>query len=260
MCQAIVKPAGLRIEKATLQLAWEQNGDGAGFAVTLPDGTLKIEKGFFTFKHFWREYAPCEALNCLIHFRFATHGEKEIANCHPFALGPDAAMVHNGILSRFLPSVLDTRSDSRLLVEDYLIPAWIASGLSVSAFFAQPGMKALVESLIDGNKIALLTPEGFTIFNERLGEWKEGIWYSAGFPAPFFAYNYGPISRTHYSPGYDDDEVWEQAWETWNEEKEDFTCVLCEAPGPLYHIGEEGLCELCWNDYTRPIAADVRLC
>lgn len=260
MCQAIVKPAGITIEKTVLQYAWDSNSDGAGFAVRHPDHTVNIYKGFFKFKHFWKAYQHHEHLDCLIHFRYATHGTNTVDNCHPFPIGENAAMIHNGILDKFLPRATDPRSDTRVLIDDHIVPAWKASGVSVTEFLTHPSVKAMIESVIDYNKLAALTPEGFIIFNEALGEIVNGVWYSAGLPTPPVLY---PSWNTHRGrlsvSGYEDDAAWEQAWERWDdlEERDDLDeadelCTICQSNLPVCQLGDDALCEDCWNLFTKP--------
>lgn len=261
MCQAIVKPAGFLIDKSILELAWAQNNDGAGFAVKNSNNTITIHKGFFKFKHFWKMYQHYEHLDCLIHFRYATHGTKDAENCHPFPIGDEAAMIHNGILNHFLPSALDKKSDTRILIEDFIVPAWKASKVSVHEFLTQAGTHALIESLVAHNKLACLTTTGFIIFHEILGEWSGGVWYSAGLPMPELAYSYPRMYRSGmvsvdapFAFSNDDDEWEREWWERWTDEtdngEEIALCILCNKTGPLVHLGADMYCEQCWGEYT----------
>lgn len=274
MCQAIVKPEGLRVPEETLRNAWRDNTDGAGFAV-LQDGQVTIYKGYFKFRKFYKAYRKFEKYPCLIHFRYATHGVHDAENCHPFKVSDDTAMIHNGILSKFLPSALEKRSDTRVLVEEHITPCVVRSGLTAYEFLNNEGVRYLIEGLIPGNKLAFLSPSGFTIYNERLGQWKDGIWYSAGFPS---AYDYGYLDRiacgrplsiaTRYADAtrfdgtdqfaLNDDEEWLSQWEKWEDEAEagaeatlGDVCILCEQSSDrLYQIGADKLCVECWHDYT----------
>ena len=254
MCQAIVKPAGLLIEKAVLLRAWMENNDGAGFAVKTASGTVEIHKGYTKFKAFWKAYRAHEQQDCLIHFRYATHGGIDQENCHPFPIGHEAAMIHNGILSRFLPTALETRSDTRLLIEDFIVPSWKASGESVYDYLTSPAIVSLLEKLIGYNKLAALTPQGFVILNEILGEWRGGVWYSAGFPEKSIPYF--PLVSRSAGYQYDDDRGWvESVYDSIEEEEEEdcLTCAMCGVAGVrLCSVGADTLCEPCWDSYAVP--------
>jgi hypothetical protein len=201
MCQAIVKPAGVHIDKAILRRAWNMNQDGAGFCYRSDDGkAIKIDKGYFKFRKFYRAYVKHEAKELLIHFRWGTHGSRSVENCHPFAISPDAALIHNGILSGFTPPLKSDISDTRFFIERFFAPGLRLSGCSAHAYVAAPALRGFVEALIGGsNKLAVMTLHGVTIFNEVQGEWKDGAWYSAGYPDEIFAQSYfdlPPLTRT----------------------------------------------------------------
>lgn len=179
MCQAIAKPEGMVVGRKVLGRAWDENPDGAGFAY-LENGKVTIRKGFFSFGEFWKAYREHRLKACLIHFRWATHGVKSVDNCHPFEVVPDVALIHNGVMAKFEPPVNSDLSDTRYFVNTYLTP-YIPTDLE-SAHATMEHNKSLIESVIDWSKLAVLTPKGFIFYNERWGEWVNGIWYSAGYP------------------------------------------------------------------------------
>lgn len=278
MCQAIVKPQAMRANKDMLRKAWIANADGAGFAFLEPnDGKVYFQKGFFKFKKFWKAYVKHEKKDVLIHFRFATHGDETQDNCHPFVVGTNAVMAHNGIFAGFAPE--PKRSDTKIFVEDFLAPIIKDSGLTPSAFITQPGMLPILEKLIGTyNKVAFLTEKGFTILNEKAGEWVDGVWYSSGDPRyqvslyDLSTSNLSPYGLSKkYSIDWPDtsagDEKVMLEWERevvardyalekvkesdntpspkWEKQK----CVYCEKPSAkLYQVGADMLCSECWNE------------
>ena len=82
MCIAIFKPEGKILTRAALFNSYTSNRDGAGFAY-VKDGEVCIQKGFFTFDKFWEAFQPFQELQCVIHFRIATHKAVNGHNCHP---------------------------------------------------------------------------------------------------------------------------------------------------------------------------------
>ena len=182
MCQLIVKPAGVVIPENVLRDAWQANDDGAGFAYRDEEQNVMFAKGYFKFKHFYKAYKKIQQHDVLIHFRLATHGEKVTENCHPFVVTNQAVIAHNGILYNYQPSLQDKRSDTRIFVETVLTPAIEKNKLNADDFFSSFSTKALFEAFTQGNKFAALTQKGFYIFNEAAGEWKDKVWYSAGYP------------------------------------------------------------------------------
>jgi hypothetical protein len=198
MCQAIYKPAGVQVDKATLKRAWQENQDGAGFCYVNNEKTaVVIKKGFFKFKAFWYQYEKHAHKDVLIHFRYATHGGKVSENCHPFAIAKDAALIHNGILSGFTPLPTSTLSDTRIFCDGYLSQGLRLSGLSSYEYLSSPALRGFVETIIGStNKLAVMTPQGTVLFNEAQGEWYQGAWYSAGYPM-IMPVHYGGFNRVN---------------------------------------------------------------
>jgi hypothetical protein len=105
----------------------------------------------------------------VLHFRFATHGETNLENCHPFKLGNHTAMAHNGILPW---RSTQSRSDTRCFVRDILRPnrreVWDSS------------FQEHIENFIgEHNKLAFIDRFGqVAIYNEHMGHWRGNIWFS----------------------------------------------------------------------------------
>ncbi|MEV0027826.1 class II glutamine amidotransferase [Nocardia sp. NPDC050793] len=115
----------------------------------------------------------------LFHSRLATHGPRNLDNCHPFHLGRDqrTVLAHNGILPTTMhPRPGDPRSDTRIAAEDYL-PTQPFGSLDSWA-----GRDRL-ERWLRGDKMVILTVDPAYkhrayIFNEHHGCWDDGSWYS----------------------------------------------------------------------------------
>jgi predicted glutamine amidotransferase len=185
MCLAIYKPKGIRIARRYLKHGFDNNGDGAGFAVC-ENNEILISKGFYTFDEFLKSYEPHADKAAVIHFRLATHGDKTSRNCHPFSLfDGQYAMIHNGILN-IATSHQKDMSDTWHFAELVLKP--MLSRMT----FDHPALKYLIETSIGSfNKIVMLRRDGaHMIYNEKQGEWNRGAWYSNG------SYKHGRIYTT----------------------------------------------------------------
>jgi len=177
MCIAIIKPAGSKIpSESVLDLCFDNNKDGAGFAVAR-NSQVEIYKGFMTLEALKAgiRIANIKAENpAIYHFRLATSGGISPGKCHPFPLSNKicdlektfhlsaTALVHNGIFGFY-----DTDkglSDTQIFIQD-IAPIVDKKGLgSIKRLL---GMIAYESS----SKIAILQANG-TI--NKFGEWKKG--------------------------------------------------------------------------------------
>lgn len=176
MCIIIYKPADKKIEKSVLEGCFEVHGDGAGFMFNDPETQqLNVLKGFFTFKDFWNAYQSFEDFQCVIHFRWATHGVKDIANCHPFYVNENLAFAHNGVIhdvKEWDKNFSDTWHFNQAILKNLIREA--------PEIWKSKQLRFLVERFIGGgNKLVFLNNRGeYRIYNEQAGVWDDGCWYS----------------------------------------------------------------------------------
>lgn len=157
---------------------WNANHDGGGLAYSHM-GKLFVEKPFFKKAAFEAAYRKAHAIagatNCImVHFRWASHGEKSTLNTHPHILnGGEAALIHNGILSGFTPEWKAKHSDTVQFIETVLAHRPTAQ-LTDATFCAWLG-----EIIGSRNKFVILDYVGnCRIVNEKHGVWDCGVWYS----------------------------------------------------------------------------------
>jgi hypothetical protein len=171
MCIAIVKPAGKWVSKDALANSFRANPNGAGYAY-IKDDKVVIKKGFFDFEAFFKAYSKDVTTStiAIAHFRIATRGPKDEANCHPFAID-HGALMHNGPCLNYKHCNGDKdRSDSRQFAED------MVKNLPYETIKA---ILPIISGFAGSEKIAFLFDNGeFLIANEAEGLWSEGCWYS----------------------------------------------------------------------------------
>lgn len=170
MCLAIAKPANAVVPVEHLHAGHEGNPHGCGFAYA-EKGKLYIEKGLLSFKDFMTKYRQHEHLPMLIHFRYSTHGQPSILNCHPFPVWDGRfVLVHNGtinIASTIDKMLNDTGHFTRLIMEPML-----KSGINPE----KASFRWLVEQSIGTSKVLLMDVQGkITIYNEELGEYEYAV-------------------------------------------------------------------------------------
>lgn len=170
MCKPYFRPS-----KKVLERCFDRNPHGAGLAYP-EKGKLVLKKGYFDFEDFYEEFVKVSSrYPLMVHFRWASAGEINKENCHPFVINKDCAMVHNGTIWDFVPDPKKTKkSDTRLYVERVLSPM-----LPKNNPKSCPVTKYLLEKSIGRSKIIILDKFGrYCILNEGLGVWSKGIWYS----------------------------------------------------------------------------------
>ena len=176
MCTIIVKKANVKITKEKLRFCWESNKDGAGYMFAHPERqNLIIRKGFMTFKDFYAQWVLDKSFtnlaNTVLHFRVATKGKINIANCHPHRVSNYMALAHNGTLEHFKGAATDEVSDSRVL-------ARFLKGLP-NNWWKNGNVMKMLELSIGSNKVVLMNRfDQLTILNESLGEWEKDLWFS----------------------------------------------------------------------------------
>lgn len=174
MCIAICKPQDVIIPTSYLETCFLNNPDGAGFAYT-EDNQLIIKKGFMTFDEFNKAFKQHKNKAAIIHFRITTHGDTTPENTHPFQVGKNLAMIHNGVI-RAIDRVDDlSKSDT------YHFNTKILSQLYKrdTRFIYKPHYKELIKHYIGHSKLVFLNNKGhFEIINEDDGVWEEGVWFS----------------------------------------------------------------------------------
>lgn len=184
MCVIIDRPPGRTIPKRYLVTAMEDNPDGWGMMKATSHGIFSLhgmdEKGF------WDAYEFMGDGDLTIHFRWATHGLKDVINCHPFEiLNGEYAVVHNGIIhvDCEVPDMSDT---------------WhFANGMLAEALRLHPEWwggrrfrKYLEHKLGSNNKLVILRSDGEKMFiNRKEGVQDSGLWLS----------NAGPLTENSYN-------------------------------------------------------------
>lgn len=171
MCLAIVKPVGRRLDYEEMRLAWCSNPDGAGFTARVRKVLVTVKGMYEDFDDFWEAWTPYADCTALVHFRWATLGTVNKDNCHPFLVDKYAA-IHNGHFAGYGTKEI---SDTRHWLDGVLGPLL----RKYPGLVHEPGFQQLIGDAIRCNKVALLGPTGDpVIFNESLGIWRGGIWYS----------------------------------------------------------------------------------
>mgnify|MGYP003342857729 CR=1 FL=1 len=173
MCLAIYKPAETKPDWEAYRNGHLDNADGWGFAV-VENGELLDATGVGNFDEFRRNFEPFADRQAIIHFRWATHGRKDVSNCHPF-VHDGLALIHNGVVNICCKSD-PGRSDTYHFMQSVVIPMYERD----RDFFMRNDIQYTMEMAHGSSKFVLLRADGaHAIWNESDGiQEEDGHWYS----------------------------------------------------------------------------------
>jgi predicted glutamine amidotransferase len=261
MCLIAIKPRGVALPKDEhLRQGEKKNSDGMGIAIWKVGGKeVHIKKDFLKIEElldYMKENVAVEDV-CVIHFRFATHGLKDIGNRHPFPITRNGellrkpeiscqfAAAHNGVIREY--GIHQTYSDTQKFIMDILADDTIKNNLQ------NPTVRKLILNFIDGDRLAILDKDG-QLFTFGDFEEEGGILFSN---TGYKNWNITPVWRGN---GYDWDEYHTYQQNLTNKattiSKKDngfmFTCDCCKTKKwcqSVDGVGEYGaalyLCKTC---------------
>lgn len=247
MCLALLKRPGAYLPDEYLRTAWQNNPDGAGYMFA-DSGKLTIDKGYRSVDTFLAAFRRTESKHreCprVLHFRWATHGDKIESNCHPFQVFPGIGMAHNGILPIDMP-YNGAQSDTAHFVE-------LLQAIGSPDMLHAASLGLLARWIESDNKLVFLDRLGTChIVNESSGKWVDGCWYSNDPEKK--AWRYVPATSGAWAESDYTDEGTRKAWAEYypNSHSEivgypldKYSCRLCNAklPKELW-----GVSEMCWE-------------
>ena len=144
MCVICISPAGKSLPtKKELKAMFQRNHDGCGF-VSESDHYKSLD-----FEDFYARLKKVpKNENCIIHFRWATHGEVNLENCHPFYDKKSGTwFMHNGILNI---TPYKGKTDSETAFKKYLAPCIRKHGLYSKE------LQTAAHNIIDSSKFAFM--------------------------------------------------------------------------------------------------------
>lgn len=156
---------------------YTSNPDGIGFMYGSVNGLRIVKtlpKNVADAQAFIRRI-PNDDREFAIHFRWTTHGDTDMLNCHPYDVIPGfVAMMHNGVLHT--GNSADTRkSDTWHFINDYLSTAVRMAPNLVH----DEGFIEMVGEFIGNNRFVFMDGEGrMTIVNEDQGVHHDDMWFS----------------------------------------------------------------------------------
>ena len=174
----------------------------------------------------------------LIHFRYATHGLKNVDNVHPFKVNTNLVFAHNGIINCV--------DDDNKLSDTQMYNKQVLQKLD-NSFLESNAIKLLIEESIGSSKLAFLDSNGhYTIINESSGHWNKhkSIWYSNdGYKKSKVFVRGGQWNGFNFNPKQDSLKLANNHW---------LICDLCNSKTDLTHnFYANELCEDCFDSQSK---------
>lgn len=170
MCLLILKKKGSTIPLEYIENGMIANSDGIGYSY-IENGQIYVEKSLnASAGEIYEKLKPLKDRVVLLHMRFSTVGNRlSEVNTHPHRVGDDWVFGHNGTLD------IDTSQ-----YPEFSDTVVFGKTLNPADNFAHPEkIKEIEEKIGLGNKMVFLNKnEEFSICNEKLGHWVDGIWLS----------------------------------------------------------------------------------
>lgn len=167
---------------AWLENFYQSNQDGVG-VMYADGGNLIVKKILPKNTQEFAQFYESEIAGrfCAFHLRMKTHGDINLANCHPYEIlnqqehGIDLWLMHNGILATG-NSLDKTKSDTWHYIANYLKPML---GKNPDFAFTNAFKKLIENHIGQSNKFVLMDNNGrHQVINEHQGVNWGGLWLS----------------------------------------------------------------------------------
>jgi hypothetical protein len=198
MCLIAYVPAGKSLPIENMKAAHFANDDGIG--IMSRNGIQKF-LGRKALRKAVKTVAQLEAdkIEYAIHFRYKTHGDVILQNCHPFeAPNKRAYVMHNGVLGNYTAKATKLMSDTAAFVQEYLTAVPEDNNMDYWSEVAR--------HIGWGNKLCVMTHDfKFILVHGEAGTYRDGIWYSQTYSLPSVPFVYQGSTTVYRG---DDDHNW----------------------------------------------------
>lgn len=198
MCLIAYVPAGKSLPIENMKAAHFANDDGIG--IMSRKGIQKF-LGRKALRKAVKTVAQLEAdkIEYAIHFRYKTHGDVILQNCHPFeAPNKRAYIMHNGVLGSYTAKATKLMSDTAAFVQEYLTAVPEDNNMDYWSEVAR--------HIGWGNKLCVMTHDfKFILVHGEAGTYRDGIWYSQTYSLPSVPFVYQGSTPVYRG---DDDHNW----------------------------------------------------
>jgi hypothetical protein len=180
MCLIAYVPSGKTLPLENIRAAHFANDDGIG--IMCKEGIYKY-LGKKALKKAIKQIAILEdaKIEYAVHFRYKTHGDVILQNCHPFKTPNGAAYVmHNGVLSScgYTEKATKEMSDTAVFVKEFLTEVPEDNNMDY--------WSSVARHIGWSNKLCVMTHDyKFILVHGDAGTYRDGIWYSQTYSLPY---------------------------------------------------------------------------
>lgn len=247
MCLIACSPKGLMVDRSILAYAYNKNPDGIGIMSINGIEKYMGKKALKRARRYIETYLVPDNTPYAVHFRWATHGNVQMSNTHPYeAPTGNHWVMHNGIISLTTAESTAEESDTAVFVRKYMT--------DVPGFDEIEYFNKLARTIGYGNKLCIMDSNGkFMLVNDDAGTWIDGIWFSNTYslPAnkiPHKEYAYGGTSDFYNWRGKGTEYIPREIWD--REERK-------MVPNPAYKAadGVKSVLDMCTGKFER--TADI---
>lgn len=210
MCLIIFRQKDQNLTKEFFLDVASRNSDGWGIMWVSGKGDkrrVKTASGM-EFNKFWAAYTSLQANNvqCLIHFRYTTHGETSLSMCHPFEVAEGVYMMHNGMVDvKGIDYDEKTKSDTWAFAELVVRPMLANRTEPLTELIRSDWFKFTILKLIGtGNRMVFLDKDGpVAIDTKNWSKTTEGVVVSNSYAYTVNNPTYKPVASRLTAYNYD---------------------------------------------------------
>ncbi len=164
MCLIIKCNKDIPLTKPLLKNMLQKNEDGWGM-MWIQNNAIQAHRSMETGDAVWEKYQELKEFNPVIHLRWRTHGDTDLANCHPFYCGHGIFLMHNGVISDTTTTNL-SKSDTWHFIEDWVKSVFDLCKNPHETLRSKVFKKLLEKEVGINNRIIIGDRGGFITFNE----------------------------------------------------------------------------------------------
>jgi predicted glutamine amidotransferase len=174
MCVILHRQADTIVDEKDIIEAYEYNPDGCGLMYKA-NGKIVAQKGLWTLDYLLDKLHSLENIEYALHLRIMTVGNINQQNCHPFKVGKNIYMMHNGTFK-----ISQTNKD---MSDTWHVAKFLQGFKLTEKFFDK------FAEYIEYNRVLFMGPKGI----KKLGKWEildDNYWSNLNWVGGAYSFDY----------------------------------------------------------------------